>query len=396
MGIGSSRAGRCRTAPLNVSQHAWEPQHSTPYRLSNGTDKSLDYQSGTKPVVSIVTPLSLGSAVQNDTAVLVPSVPERPVVRGGYVTAQQVYNFLNAEAGEPALHNPDYILILDCRSTERYKQSHMVTARVSLTVLHPELGCLITRSQLQEYSIILLYGEEGDRADEGFTPALQRIPVAYHGGSRESAGDTPTLQRCFFQLSSLGMDPVVLQGGYAAFSRLYPFLCTATMILLESERRALTIYPSEILEGALYQGSARQASDYRIIKNLHITHVLNATAECPDAFPSTLRYLHLRLNDDTHQDVAESFPAATRFITQALRAEGGRVLVHCSLGRSRSSALTLAFLMEHRHWTLRHAYQWLKERRACAAPNDGFLRQLLAYEERLFGKKLTDLQDIRV
>ncbi|MGH0114612.1 UNVERIFIED_CONTAM: hypothetical protein FKN15_031097 [Acipenser sinensis] len=115
MGIGSSRAGRCRTVPLNVSRHAWEPQHS----ISNGTNKGSDYKSGTKPVVSIVTPLSQGSAVQNDTAVLVPSVPERPVVRGGYVTAQQVYNFLNAEAGEPALHNPDYILILDCRSTER-------------------------------------------------------------------------------------------------------------------------------------------------------------------------------------------------------------------------------------------------------------------------------------
>uniref|UniRef100_A0A671MTG1 protein-tyrosine-phosphatase n=1 Tax=Sinocyclocheilus anshuiensis TaxID=1608454 RepID=A0A671MTG1_9TELE len=189
-------------------------------------------------------------------------------------------------------------------------------------------------------------------------------------GSQEARADSPTLQHCFFQLSALGMDPVILQGGYSAFHSLYPFLCTPRMVLLESERRSLTIYPSEILEGALYQGSASQAHDYRIIKNLHITHVVNATAEISDAFPSVLRYLRLRLS--------------------------GRVLVHCSLGRSRSSVLTLGFLMEHRRWSLLHAFRWLKERRACAAPNAGFLRQLSDYEELLFGQRLTPLDDIRL
>ncbi|MBN3311304.1 ECD protein, partial [Amia calva] len=265
-------------------------------------------------------------------------------------------------------------------STGMYKQCHLVTARASLTVLHPELGCLITQGQLQEYSIILLYAEEG------------HSPV----GSEAARLDSPTLQRCFFQLSSLGMDPVILLGGLSAFRRLYPFLCTPRMVLLEPERRALTIYPSEILEGALYQGSAAQAQDYRIIKNLHITHVVNATADSPDAFPSVLRYLRLRLSDDTQQDVGEALPLAARFIAGALQGGGGRVLVHCSLGRGRSSALTLAFLMEHRRWPLCHAYRWLQERRGCAAPNAGFLRQLAVYEERLFGQRLTTLEDIRL
>lgn len=37
----------------------------------------------------------------------------------------------------------------------------MVTARACMTVIHPELGCLISCIELQEYSIILLYAEEG-------------------------------------------------------------------------------------------------------------------------------------------------------------------------------------------------------------------------------------------
>lgn len=57
---------------------------------------------------------------------LVPALPEKADIERGYVTPQQVYNLLNAEAGEPALHDPYYILILDCRSADRY---HMLHAR---------------------------------------------------------------------------------------------------------------------------------------------------------------------------------------------------------------------------------------------------------------------------
>ncbi|KAI9535570.1 hypothetical protein NQZ68_003124 [Dissostichus eleginoides] len=54
----------------------------------------------------------------------------------GYITPQQVYNLLSAEEGQPALYDPYYILILDCRSTERYEDSHVVTARAAVTVIH--------------------------------------------------------------------------------------------------------------------------------------------------------------------------------------------------------------------------------------------------------------------
>lgn len=51
--------------------------------------------------------------------VLVPALPETACVERGYITPQQVYNLLNAEEGQPALYDPYYILILDCRSAER-------------------------------------------------------------------------------------------------------------------------------------------------------------------------------------------------------------------------------------------------------------------------------------
>lgn len=70
-------------------------------------------------------------------------------------------------------------------------------------------------------------------------------------GSVKARTGSPEPQRRFFQLSALGMDAVILLGKFSAFNALYPFLCKPQMVLLEPERHNLTVYPSEILEGAL-------------------------------------------------------------------------------------------------------------------------------------------------
>lgn len=59
-------------------------------------------------------------AVCEPEEVLIPALPETACVERGYITPQQVYNLLNAEEGQPALYDPYYILILDCRSAERW------------------------------------------------------------------------------------------------------------------------------------------------------------------------------------------------------------------------------------------------------------------------------------
>lgn len=69
--------------------------------------------------------------------VLVPAFPVSAYVERGYITPQQVYNLLSAEEGQPALYDSYYILVLDCRSTER---SVLHTCRLSRF-------CRVTRNQ---------------------------------------------------------------------------------------------------------------------------------------------------------------------------------------------------------------------------------------------------------
>lgn len=67
--------------------------------------------------------------------------------------------------------------------------------------------------------------------------------------------------------------------------RILSFLCPLPFPLHKPESQA---YPTAILEWALYQSSGSQASDYRIIKNLDITHVVNTTANSPNAILNTM------------------------------------------------------------------------------------------------------------
>lgn len=72
------------------------------------------------------------------------------------------------------------------------------------------------------------------------------------------------------------------------------------------------------------------------------------------------------------------------FIRAAI-SEGGGVLVHCAAGVSRSTALTLAYMMREHRMTLREALSAMRERRPIVWPNEGFVASLISLESSLIG-----------
>ncbi|CAF3562516.1 unnamed protein product [Rotaria sp. Silwood1] len=63
--------------------------------------------------------------------------------------------------------------------------------------------------------------------------------------------------------------------------------------------------------------------------------------------------------------------------------ENERCLVHCVAGISRSTTVVLAYLMKYHHNTLTEAFHYLVEKRPQIWPNEGFMIQLLRYENKL-------------
>ena len=74
--------------------------------------------------------------------------------------------------------------------------------------------------------------------------------------------------------------------------------------------------------------------------------------------------------------------------------KSNRVLIHCNMGRSRSSTVMLGYLMEVKRWSLQDACELLKDCRPTVKPNIGFLNQLLKYEKQLFGRQISDFHNI--
>lgn len=66
-----------------------------------------------------------------------------------------------------------------------------------------------------------------------------------------------------------------------------------------------------------------------------------------------------------------------------VKASGGRVLVHCHAGVSRSATVCMAYIMKTLDYDLKSAYDFVKCRRPCVSPNLHFMGQLLEFEKRL-------------
>jgi predicted protein tyrosine phosphatase len=138
------------------------------------------------------------------------------------------------------------------------------------------------------------------------------------------------------------------------------------------------------LDAHLFQGSALSL-DESTLKEYGITHVVNCAAEMHHRIYNQhqVTYCHVALVDTATTNLLQpSAFAACRFIAQAVD-EGGRVLVHCAEGRSRSSAILLLYLVEMRQQSLADALAWLVARRTVACPHPAFVTQLDRWDKRI-------------
>ena len=75
-----------------------------------------------------------------------------------------------------------------------------------------------------------------------------------------------------------------------------------------------------------------------------------------------------------------------------VRMTGGKVLVHCRAGQSRSATLVIAHLMMFRKWSLLKTYCHVKECRPVIKPNPGFFEHLMALEREINGGKRNTME----
>ncbi|XP_042369926.1 dual specificity protein phosphatase 18-like, partial [Plectropomus leopardus] len=135
----------------------------------------------------------------------------------------------------------------------------------------------------------------------------------------------------------------------------------------------------------LYVSNARAAHDPSQVTRCKITCIINVT-ETKSRYPppAGVEYIHIPLSDSPMSPLCEHFDEVADKI-QLTAERGGRTLVHCNAGVSRSAALCMVYLMKHRGATLLQAHGWVRTSRPVVRPNNGFWKQLIRYEMERYG-----------
>jgi dual specificity phosphatase 12 len=138
--------------------------------------------------------------------------------------------------------------------------------------------------------------------------------------------------------------------------------------------------PNEIFSG-LFIGSIVDSSSAKLQKH-KITAVLGLAKMCVEQQNTDITRLFLPSEDKPFFDISQYFDRAFDFIDREL-SSGGRVLVYCHEGGSRSATIVAMYLQRKLHWSTRDAVFHLKRIRPSIVPNEGFLEQLLRDNETL-------------
>ncbi|XP_070760829.1 dual specificity protein phosphatase 18 [Enoplosus armatus] len=135
----------------------------------------------------------------------------------------------------------------------------------------------------------------------------------------------------------------------------------------------------------LYLSNGRAANDSSQVTRCEISCIVNVT-ETKSSYPPPpgVEYIHIPVSDTPASPLGDHFDEVADKV-QVAAERGGRTLVHCNAGVSRSAALCMAYLMKHRGATLLEAHRWVKTSRPMVRPNGGFWKQLIRYEMELRG-----------
>jgi len=286
-----------------------------------------------------------------------------------------LFNIINQENVYPNISDPNYLLLVDARTDVEYDEGHIVLARRSRKT---DLGHFFIPydSQLECKTHVVVYDGNCKSTQCETDPAYVLANLFAEEGSK---------------------NPVkILRGGYEHFSALYPFLRTQKIIYMPRELDEFQTYPCEIIQGMLYVGSNKHATNDAIFKHLNIDANLHLTTDTKlyekEISSKCENSKLINIADNKEANLIEHSKDINNFIS-INRKQGRTVLISSDNGKSRNITACLLYIMKYYSWTLQQAWIHMKQCKENFRPNRNFVAQLSNYEEEILGKKVTDISD---
>lgn len=137
----------------------------------------------------------------------------------------------------------------------------------------------------------------------------------------------------------------------------------------------------------------------QIVKNLYLSGVnfvktatnikfiINVAKECN--YDTNIPFLKYDIADNFTQNIMDNMDDIVDIIKQNQN-RNVDTLIHCQMGKSRSASFVIGYLMKHENMTLDKAYNFLVNKHEIL-PNISFMRQLMNYEKKIYGKTSFDI-----
>uniref|UniRef100_A0A3B4U2M7 Serine/threonine/tyrosine interacting-like 1 n=1 Tax=Seriola dumerili TaxID=41447 RepID=A0A3B4U2M7_SERDU len=282
----------------------------------------------------------------------------------------KLYNLLNQCRCVSRLAEINYLCLIDARETRDYNTSHIITAK--------------NVKMDSEGKFLLPVAVEVD--------SMQHMVV--YDSNTSCLQEQGRAVECAEVLAKASLYPVhIVRGGFQRFSALYPFLRTEKIMYTITELENLKTYPVEVIAGLLYMGDQKQGTDSNILKDLKINAVISISlSDTLESIKWSQTILNIPVADSVESDLYSNFERICSFIGSHINM-GSRVLIVSRQGRSRCSALTIAFLMHHLKYTLEESWKYMLKCKPTMRPNTGFLQQLSEWELHTMGTKVTDMSE---
>jgi len=114
------------------------------------------------------------------------------------------------------------------------------------------------------------------------------------------------------------------------------------------------------------------------MKKIGITNVLMVGYLLFDYFPKIFEYKCIEINDKIEEDILPIFIPCIDYLDS-----NKKTFVHCSMGKSRSASVVIAYVMFKNKINYENAFNFVKSKRDCILPNSGFVTQLNEFDEIL-------------
>jgi protein-tyrosine phosphatase len=134
---------------------------------------------------------------------------------------------------------------------------------------------------------------------------------------------------------------------------------------------------------SIYLGDKEDAHNESFVNLYKIGTIINVTKDVKNKFNDrNIQYYNVKIDDALNVRIFERFEDITKIIHDN---KDDCILVHCSMGKSRSASFIIAYLIKYQNMNLKDALKFVKDKREIIQPNFIFFEQLIEWEKHVLG-----------